>query len=67
MRDGRAGLGHPPWRGGGGVARLQESRGGFWDLNALRLDASANFDNHPYTLNPKPRTFIAFPLWAIRP
>ena len=32
MRDGQAGLGHPPWRGGAGaVAR-----------HALRLDASAN-------------------------
>ena len=26
MRDGQAGLGHPPWQGGGGVAR---SRGVF--------------------------------------
>ena len=42
MRDGQAGLGHPPWPGGGGVAR--RNRGGFLrDLNALRLDASANF------------------------
>ena len=34
MRDGRAGLGHPPWQGGGG---------GQAELNALRLDASANY------------------------
>ena len=26
MRDGRAGLGHPPWQGGG-VVRLLEERG----------------------------------------
>ena len=48
VRDGQAGLGHPPWRGGGlgsaqAKACLQGSRGGFErDLNALRLDASAN-------------------------
>ena len=23
MRDGQAGLGHPPWRGGGGVGQLE--------------------------------------------
>ena len=47
MRDGQAGLGHPPWRGGGGwgVARrvCKGVEGVSWDLNALRLDASANF------------------------
>ena len=37
MRDGQAGLGHPPWRGEGGMA----------DLNALRLDASANNTYNP--------------------
>ena len=40
MRDGQAGLGHPPWRGGAGLRCVcKSSRGG--DLNALRLDASA--------------------------
>ena len=34
MRDGQAGLGHPPWRGGGGagvstLAASAGSRGGF--------------------------------------
>ena len=39
MQDDQAGLGHPPWRGGGGGGL----GGGFErDLNALRLDASAN-------------------------
>ena len=44
---GQAGLGHPPWREGGGVARLeaclQGGIEGVRDLNTLRLDASANF------------------------
>ena len=41
MRDGRAGLGHPPWQGGGGEgggggqAEACLQRG----LNALRLDS----------------------------
>ena len=62
MRDGQAGLGHPPWRGGGGGrgcgqacgVSARGSRGGFKrDLNALRLDASANSSfhflfHHPY-------------------
>ena len=40
MRDGRAGLGHPPWQGGGGgQAEACLHKG----LNALRLDASANY------------------------
>ena len=30
MRDGRAGLGHPPWQGGGGVARLRRVCKGEW-------------------------------------
>ena len=50
MRDGQAGLCHPPWRGWG-VAGLRHvwSRGGFKrDLNALRLDASANFSKGDY-------------------
>ena len=41
MRDGRAGLGHPPWRGGGGGGGQAEAclQGGVRDLNALRLDS----------------------------
>ena len=46
MRDGRAGLGHPPWQGGGGgggggqaEACLQGGVEGERDLNALRLDS----------------------------
>ena len=27
MRDGQAGLGHPPWQGGGGVAKAGSARG----------------------------------------
>ena len=29
MRDGQAGLGHPPWRGGGGVRQASGRVGGF--------------------------------------
>ena len=47
MRDGRAGQGHPPWRGGEGLAMV-EQKGFFRDLNALRLDASANSYFAPY-------------------
>ena len=47
MRDGQAGLGRPPGGGGAGVGP------GLWccfsrDLNALRLDASANLGSSPY-------------------
>ena len=60
MLHGQASLGHPPWRGGGGwgVARqrwvCRGSRGGKKrDLNALRLDASANSPNpNTQTLDP---------------
>ena len=46
MQDGQVGLGHPPWRWGGlaTVRGLQRGskRGFLRDLNALKLDASAN-------------------------
>ena len=39
MRDGRAGLGHPPWQGGGGG----DGQRCVWDLNALKLDSLGEF------------------------
>ena len=44
MRDVRAGLGHPSWQGGG-VRRVF-----LRDLNALRLDASANFQRRSLSM-----------------
>ena len=44
MRDGQAGLGHPPWWGGGWPREVCNEGGGVFlrDMNAPRLDASAN-------------------------
>ena len=56
MRDGQAGLGHPPWRGGGGVARLaeclQERVEGFKEYHLTRFNhQKTNLD--PASSNPK--------------
>ena len=50
MGDGQAGLGHPPWRGGGGGGQAEAClqgrvEGVFKGINALRLDASANLNS----------------------
>ena len=47
MRDGRAGLGHPPWQGGGGggVARLRRVCKGQGGVEG-GWTASANFQGH---------------------
>ena len=49
-RDGQAGLGHPPWRGGGGWARLR-LQGGSW---MPRRTLETNPENPTYkSLDPR--------------
>ena len=74
MRDGQAGLGHPPWRGGGcgGVAGLVDASANFcsaWELQCPgqhpRHPQSQPLDIDPYlvkslNIQPRPSTLTGF-------